>query len=406
MELGSLLKKAREKKGLSIEDIQEETKIRKKYIEAIEENNFEILPGTVYLKVFVKGYAREVGLDYQELLSNYEALNIEEKRESKLNKDYLDGAKISHAGKNNKSKNKPLKIIFIILLTLFLAAVAVYTYQYFSDADIRLLSQQNQKKESTKIIEEKEGLKSENKAVDKTETVEADQNLKQEKEPVIDLRKDGNDQTEPAKTENDLQSFVGLSDEQVNLEEKSEIIIPENKTAEANLKLNDGGSEAGAELEDFKSEEFSSETTDLESNLNSADSSAAEKSSDLKQQDEAGEESSDLNTAADKIKEQDKTQTEIETDKSAAEKIIISSADTAWITVDLDSKNVFSGILEAGDQRDFNFEDSLYLKIGNGSAITARIGEEKYGPWAENGQIAEVEITKEEGQIKINNLRN
>jgi cytoskeletal protein RodZ len=53
LELGTLLKKAREEKGLSLDDIQEETKIRKKYLEAIEENNFDILPGKVYLKVLL-----------------------------------------------------------------------------------------------------------------------------------------------------------------------------------------------------------------------------------------------------------------------------------------------------------------------------------------------------------------
>ncbi|MFP4199486.1 MAG: helix-turn-helix domain-containing protein, partial [Halanaerobium sp.] len=76
LELGSLLKRARQEKGLSLDDIQEETKIRKKYLEAIEENNFDVLPGNVYLKVFIKGYAREVGIDYQKLLENYEILTI------------------------------------------------------------------------------------------------------------------------------------------------------------------------------------------------------------------------------------------------------------------------------------------------------------------------------------------
>ncbi|ODS49649.1 MAG: hypothetical protein A8274_1386, partial [Halanaerobium sp. 4-GBenrich] len=43
IELGTLLKKARQEKGLTLDDIQERTKIRKKYLEAIEANNFDIL---------------------------------------------------------------------------------------------------------------------------------------------------------------------------------------------------------------------------------------------------------------------------------------------------------------------------------------------------------------------------
>jgi cytoskeletal protein RodZ len=147
LELGTLLKKAREEKGLSLDDIQEETKIRKKYLEAIEENNFDILPGKVYLKVFVKGYAREVDLNYQALLDNYEVLNIQEEKESNLQKDYLNGTKVSSGSKNEDRKN-PFKIIFIMLLILFLGAAVVYTYQYINNSEIRLLNQQNLQNEN------------------------------------------------------------------------------------------------------------------------------------------------------------------------------------------------------------------------------------------------------------------
>ena len=159
LELGTLLKKARQEKGLSLDDIQEETKIRKKYLEAIEENNFDILPGNVYLKVFIKGYAREVDINYQALLENYPILNIKEEKESNLQKDYLNGTKVSSSNQNHNKKN-PLKIIFIILLLLFLGAAAVYTYQYVNNSEIRLLNQQNSIQEN--IEEESELLEVEN----------------------------------------------------------------------------------------------------------------------------------------------------------------------------------------------------------------------------------------------------
>ncbi|MFW5809915.1 MAG: helix-turn-helix domain-containing protein, partial [Halanaerobium sp.] len=155
MELGSLLKKARQEKGLSLDDIQEKTKIRKKYLEAIEENNFDLLPGKVYLKVFIKGYAREVDLNYQELLKNFEVLNIQEKKESNLQKDYLGGTKVSSRSRKKKKGNL-FKIIFVILLVLFLGAAVVYTYQYVSNAEIRLLNQSTTQEES--IEEESEVL--------------------------------------------------------------------------------------------------------------------------------------------------------------------------------------------------------------------------------------------------------
>lgn len=62
-EIGELLRESRIKKGLSIEDIQEITKIRSRYIEAIEEGNLDRLPGQFYAKAFIKAYAEVVDLD-------------------------------------------------------------------------------------------------------------------------------------------------------------------------------------------------------------------------------------------------------------------------------------------------------------------------------------------------------
>ncbi|SFI51962.1 protein of unknown function [Paenibacillus sp. UNC496MF] len=70
-DLGALLKKAREQRSLSLDDIQDLTKIRKRYLEAIEEGNYSVLPGSFYVRAFVKNYAESVGLDAEEVLRLY-----------------------------------------------------------------------------------------------------------------------------------------------------------------------------------------------------------------------------------------------------------------------------------------------------------------------------------------------
>ncbi|GGG11818.1 RodZ domain-containing protein [Paenibacillus abyssi] len=70
-ELGELLKKARNERGLSLENIEEMTKIRKRYLEAIEEGDYKVLPGNFYVRAFVKNYAETVGLDAEEVLRLY-----------------------------------------------------------------------------------------------------------------------------------------------------------------------------------------------------------------------------------------------------------------------------------------------------------------------------------------------
>jgi len=62
-EIGSALREARERKGLSFPQVEEDTKIRARYIRALEEEAFGILPGTTYTKGFLRAYADYLGLD-------------------------------------------------------------------------------------------------------------------------------------------------------------------------------------------------------------------------------------------------------------------------------------------------------------------------------------------------------
>ncbi|MFK3587887.1 helix-turn-helix domain-containing protein [Lactobacillus sp. 23-2] len=69
--IGEKLRKAREAKGLSISDIEKTTKIQSRYLEAIENNEFDKLPGDFYVRAFIRQYAQIVGLDGKELLNEY-----------------------------------------------------------------------------------------------------------------------------------------------------------------------------------------------------------------------------------------------------------------------------------------------------------------------------------------------
>lgn len=65
-ELGRHLKEARLQKGMSLDDVQEVTKIRKKYLEAIEAGDYKVLPGSFYVRAFIKTYAEAVGVNPDE----------------------------------------------------------------------------------------------------------------------------------------------------------------------------------------------------------------------------------------------------------------------------------------------------------------------------------------------------
>ncbi|HWO78027.1 MAG TPA: RodZ domain-containing protein [Bacillus sp. (in: firmicutes)] len=70
-ELGKRLREAREEKGLSLEDLQEITKIQKRYLKGIEEGNYAPMPGNFYVRAFIKQYAEAVGLEPEEVFNVY-----------------------------------------------------------------------------------------------------------------------------------------------------------------------------------------------------------------------------------------------------------------------------------------------------------------------------------------------
>ena len=61
--VGYTLRQERERQNLSISDIEQGTSIRAAYIEAIEDGEYDKLPGKVYTKGFIKNYAKFLGLD-------------------------------------------------------------------------------------------------------------------------------------------------------------------------------------------------------------------------------------------------------------------------------------------------------------------------------------------------------
>jgi cytoskeletal protein RodZ len=66
------LKATREALGLSLADVFQRTRISVAYLQAIENNNFHLLPVSVYTKNFIKTYARTLGIDSKSILINYE----------------------------------------------------------------------------------------------------------------------------------------------------------------------------------------------------------------------------------------------------------------------------------------------------------------------------------------------
>ncbi len=70
--LGQYLKRERESRTVSLEELSKGTRISRPFLEALEEDDFSSFPQRVFIPGFLKGYARYVGLDIKEVLARYQ----------------------------------------------------------------------------------------------------------------------------------------------------------------------------------------------------------------------------------------------------------------------------------------------------------------------------------------------
>ncbi len=76
--LGDRLKKVREDKGYSIEQVSRETNIAQRYLRALEDEDFSVFPGDTYLIGFLHNYADYLGLDSDEMVTLYKNMKLQE----------------------------------------------------------------------------------------------------------------------------------------------------------------------------------------------------------------------------------------------------------------------------------------------------------------------------------------
>ncbi|HLV09914.1 MAG TPA: RodZ domain-containing protein [Halanaerobiales bacterium] len=128
MLIGEKLKKAREEKEYTLEDVRDSIKIRIRYLKAIEENNFEEIPGKAYIRAFIKSYAEYLGLDVVELIEEYEQKLLEEKkkREEELEKE--------EGQKKDFLHNKTVITSLIIIIIMIVLAFIVYSIFLLNDS--------------------------------------------------------------------------------------------------------------------------------------------------------------------------------------------------------------------------------------------------------------------------------
>ena len=75
---GDRLRREREMRGITLDEITESTKISRRHLEALEGEHFDQLPGGVFNKGFVRAYARFLGIDEDQAVADYSTASNEQ----------------------------------------------------------------------------------------------------------------------------------------------------------------------------------------------------------------------------------------------------------------------------------------------------------------------------------------
>ncbi|WP_411810456.1 cell shape determination protein RodZ [Bacillus halotolerans] len=192
-ELGIRLKEAREEKAMSLDDLQAATKIQKRYLTALEEGNYDIIPGKFYVRAFIKQYAEAVGLDADQLF---------EEHKKDIPNTYHDDVSEKISGMNlqkemPKPASKALELLPTILVILGVIVVIAIVY-----AIIQFANHKND--DNSNAASEKSIAKSESKyEIPKDSTLKENQTNSSEKE--TDTKKETKDKEDKKEDSDNLE---------------------------------------------------------------------------------------------------------------------------------------------------------------------------------------------------------
>ena len=130
-QFGEDLRRERESRGIALATITDSTKISSRHLAALEQDQFERLPGGVFNKGIVRGYARVVGLDEEAWIGRYVSAYQQSGMLKPDDADWVEFAE--NVVKGRKESDRPdlrLRWAGVVLLLVLIAGLGWFVYQY------------------------------------------------------------------------------------------------------------------------------------------------------------------------------------------------------------------------------------------------------------------------------------
>lgn len=132
--IGEKLRLARETRGIALRDISDETRISMRYLQAIETDDYQRLPGGIFNRSFIRAYAKQVGYDEQQALEEYSA-TLHERGEST---DEIPAGRIrSMVYTDEVGSRSPLLNVLLVLIILAALSLCGWAAWYFYEHRIK-----------------------------------------------------------------------------------------------------------------------------------------------------------------------------------------------------------------------------------------------------------------------------
>lgn len=132
-EFGETLRKEREARGVALETITKVTKISNRHLLALEQGQFNALPGGVFNKGIVRGYARVVGLNEEEWVQRYVSAFRSRAGVVEDENDWAQFAENTSKARRSSEGSRPemrLRWAGVVVLLLLLAGFSWFVYGY------------------------------------------------------------------------------------------------------------------------------------------------------------------------------------------------------------------------------------------------------------------------------------
>jgi cytoskeleton protein RodZ len=167
-EIGRFLEQKRKERGLSLEEVEQATKIRKRYLTGLEREDYAILPDAVYARGFLKTYANYLGLD-GEALSQQLKSSSKTQRERGINynprsESELEKPLITPSGLTGMQKRRIPTSAIVTLIVAVLALAAFIGTLYFVGRGVQVSKEGNPPSGETPPRQEQQNVAGKEKA--------------------------------------------------------------------------------------------------------------------------------------------------------------------------------------------------------------------------------------------------